>query len=110
MLNAGSLSSSGPRGFREIGHLYSPKMKSPKCLKRGTKCPFTCKKSNHFWLREMKEAFMTLALKLVLEEWEEFKHMEMSKKVIEGTVRARCGGEKSFVKEQGVVWLRLDVR
>ena len=44
----------------------------------------------------MKEAFMTLALKLGLEEWEEFEHMELSKKVIEGTVRARCREEKSL--------------
>lgn len=34
----------------------------------------------------MKEAFMTLALKLGIEEWEEFAHMEISKKVMEGTV------------------------
>ena len=39
---------------------------------------------------------MTLALKLGQEEWEEFEHMELSKKVLEGTVRARCRGEKSL--------------
>ena len=43
---------------------------------------------------------MTLALKLRLEEWEEFEHMEMSKKVIEGTVRARCRGEKSLGRKK----------
>ena len=48
----------------------------------------------------MKEAFMTLALKLRLEEWEEFEHMEVSKKVIEGTVRARCRGEKSLGRKK----------
>lgn len=42
---------------------------------------------------------MTWALKLGTEEWEEFEHMEMSKKVIEGTVRARYRGEKSLVQE-----------
>lgn len=41
---------------------------------------------------------MTLALKLGIEEWEEFAHMEISKKVMEGTIRARCRGEKSFVQ------------
>lgn len=74
-------------------------MKSPKCLKRGTKCPFTWEESNYFWLREMKEAFRTWALKLGTEEWEEFEHVEMSKKVIEGTLRARYRGEKSLVQE-----------
>lgn len=99
MFNVGLLFLSGFRGFREIGYLYSFKMKSFKCFKRGIKCFFICKKSNYFWLREMKEVFMILVFKLVLEEWEEFKYMEMSKKVIEGIVRVRCGGEKSFVKE-----------
>lgn len=41
---------------------------------------------------------MTLALKLGIEEWEEFAHMEISKEVMEGTVGARCRGEKSFVQ------------
>lgn len=41
---------------------------------------------------------MTWALKLGIEEWEEFEHMEMNKKVIEGIVRARCRGEKSFIQ------------
>lgn len=39
---------------------------------------------------------MTLALKLGQEEWEEFEHMELSEKVLEGTVRARCREEKSL--------------
>lgn len=37
---------------------------------------------------------MTLALKLGIEEWEEFEYIEMSKKVIEGPVRERCRGKK----------------
>lgn len=49
----------------------------------------------------MKEAFRTWALKLGTEEWEEFEHVEMSKKVIEGTRRARYRGDKSLV--QGMV-------
>lgn len=93
MHKAWSLSSSGSRGLREIRHLYGLKIKSLKCLKRGTKCPFTWEKSNHFWLRELKEAFMTLALGLGLEEWEEWAHVEISQKVTARTVRARCRGE-----------------
>lgn len=41
---------------------------------------------------------MTLALKLGIEEWEEFEHMEISKAIIEGTVKTRCRGEKSHVQ------------
>lgn len=41
---------------------------------------------------------MTLALKLGIEEWEEFEHVERSKKVIEGTVRMRHRGEKSLAQ------------
>lgn len=41
---------------------------------------------------------MTLALKLRAEEWEEFELMEMSKKVIEGTVRATCEVRKTMMQ------------
>lgn len=53
----------------------------------------------------MKEAFMTLALKLGLEEWEEFEHMEVSKKSHWGNSQSKMQGrEEPWYKEEWEVW------
>lgn len=38
---------------------------------------------------------MTLALKLGLQVWKEFEHMEISEAVVDRTVKTRCGSKKS---------------
>ena len=49
----------------------------------------------------MKEAFMTLALKPGLEEWEEFEHMEVSKKSHGGNSQSKMQGrEEPWYKEE----------